>query len=50
MVYKRLSLYDFSVYMDRSWDFKSDYHQNYSDAMNFLEDSVVKSFSFAAGN
>ena len=24
------------------WDFKSSYHQNYKDALDFLEDSVVK--------
>ena len=42
MVYDRLSQYDFSVYIDRAWDFNSAYHQNYKDALDFLEDSVVK--------
>ena len=42
MVYNRLSLYDFSVYIDRAWDFSNSYHQNYKDALAFLEDSVVK--------
>ena len=42
MVYERLSQYDFSVYIDRAWDFSSSYHQNYKDALDFLEDSVVK--------
>jgi len=42
MVYNRLSQYDFSVYIDRAWDFNSPYHQNYKDALDFLEDSVVK--------
>lgn len=41
-VYDRLSQYDFSVYIDRAWDFNSAYHQNYMDALDFLEDSVVK--------
>ncbi len=42
MVYERLSHYDFSVYIERAWDFNSSYHQNYKDAIDFLEDSVVK--------
>lgn len=42
MVYNRLSLYDFSVYIDMAWDFNSTYHQNYMDALDYLEDSVVK--------
>lgn len=42
MVYDRLSQYDFSVYIDRAWDFNSAYNQNYKDALDFLEDSVVK--------
>lgn len=42
MVNNRLSRYDFSVYIDRAWDFNSTYHQNYKDALVFLEDSVVK--------
>ena len=42
MVYERLSQYDFSVYIDKAWDFNSPYHQNYKDALDFLEDSVVK--------
>ena len=41
MVYNRLSQYDFSVYIDKAWDFKSPYHQNYKDALDFLEDSVI---------
>lgn len=42
MVYNRLSLYDFDVYIDRAWDFNSAYHQNYMDALDYLENSVVK--------
>ncbi|MBR3455384.1 MAG: toll/interleukin-1 receptor domain-containing protein [Bacteroidaceae bacterium] len=42
MVYNRLSQYDFSVYIDRAWDFNSTYHQNYMDALDYLEKSVVK--------
>lgn len=41
-VYERLLQYDFSVYIDTFWDFSKDYHQNYNDALRFLEDSVVK--------
>lgn len=41
-VYERLLQYDFSVYIDTLWDFSKDYHQNYTDALRFLEDSVVK--------
>lgn len=43
MVYNRLSKYDFSVYIDRAWNFKSSYNQNYKDAVDFLENSVTKS-------
>ncbi len=43
MVYNRLSIYDFSVYIDRAWNFKSSYNQNYKDAVDFLENSVAKS-------
>lgn len=43
MVYNRLSIYDFSVYIDRAWDFKSSYNQNYKDAVDFLVNSVAKS-------
>lgn len=42
MVYKRLSLYDFSVYIDRAWDFNNGYNQDYKDALDYLENSVVK--------
>ena len=42
MAYKRLMQYDFSVYIDTYWDFNNTYHQNYKDALDFLEDSVVK--------
>lgn len=42
MVYKRLSQLDFAVYIDRAWDFSSSYHQNYKDALDYLENSVVK--------
>lgn len=42
MVYNRLSRLDFAVYIDRAWDFNSTYHQNYKDALEFLENSVVK--------
>lgn len=42
MVYERLSQYDFSVYIDKAWDFNSFYHQSYQDALDFLEDTVVK--------
>lgn len=42
MVYNRLSRLDFAVYIDRAWDFNSIYHQNYKDALDFLENSVVK--------
>lgn len=42
MVYKRLLQYDFFVYIDTFWDFNNTYHQNYKDALDFLEDSVVK--------
>lgn len=42
LVYKRLSQYDFSVYMDTFWNSISTYHQSYKDALDFLEDSVVK--------
>ena len=42
MVYKRLLQYDFSVYIDTFWDFNNEYHQDYKDALVFLEDSVVK--------
>lgn len=42
MVYNRLSLLDFAVYIDRAWDFNSTYHQNYKDALDYLEKSVVK--------
>lgn len=42
MVYERLSLYDFSVYMDMLWDPNKKYHQKYKDALRFLEDSMVK--------
>lgn len=42
MVYNRLSRLDFAVYIDRAWDFNSTYHQNYKDALDFLENSVVK--------
>ena len=42
MVYNRLLQLDFAVYIDRAWDFKSAYHQNYKDALDFLENSVVK--------
>lgn len=41
-VYNRLSLLDFAVYVDRAWDFNSTYHQNYKDALDYLENSVVK--------
>lgn len=41
MVYKRLLQYEFSVYIDTYWDFNSSYHQNYKDALDFLEESVV---------
>lgn len=42
MVYNRLSLMDFSVYIDRAWDFNHVYHQSYRDALDYLENSVVK--------
>lgn len=42
MVYNRLSQYDFSVYIDRAWDFNATYHQNYKEALDFLEKSVIK--------
>lgn len=42
MVYNRLRLYDFAVYIDRAWDFNNTYHQNYMDALNYLKNSVVK--------
>ena len=42
MVYNRLSQLDFAVYIDRAWDFSSSYHQNYKDALDYLENSVVK--------
>ena len=42
MVYNRLSRLDFAVYIARAWDFNSTYHQNYKDALDFLENSVVK--------
>lgn len=42
MVYNRLSLYDFSVYIDRAWDFNNAYNQSYKDALDYLENSVVK--------
>lgn len=42
MVFNRLSLYDFSVYIDRAWDSKNAYQQKYSDTIHFLEDSVAK--------
>lgn len=42
MVYNRLSRLDFAVYIDRAWDFNITYHQNYKDALDFLENSVVK--------
>lgn len=42
MVFNRLSLYDFSVYIDRAYDSKNAYHQKYSDTLRFLEDSVAK--------
>lgn len=42
-VYKRLSCYDFLVYIDMFWNFNKDYHQKYEDALKFLHNSVVKS-------
>ena len=42
MVYNREARLDFAVYIDRAWDFNSTYHQNYKDALEFLENSVVK--------
>ena len=42
MVYNRLSLMDFSVYIDRAWDLKHTYNQKYKDALDYLENSVVK--------
>lgn len=42
MVYNRLSRLDFAVYIDRAWDFNSTYNQNYKDAIDYLENSVVK--------
>lgn len=48
MVYNRLFLNDFSVYIDRAWDFNNSYHQNYKDALEFLEDSVVKANGYVS--
>ena len=45
-VYNRLSRLDFAVYIDRAWDFNSTYHQNYKDALDYLENSVVKANGF----
>lgn len=42
MVYNRLSRLDFAVYIDRAWDFNNTYQQNYTDALAYLENSVVK--------
>ena len=42
IVYNRLSCLDFAVYIDRAWDFNSTYNQNYKDALDYLENSVVK--------
>ena len=42
MVYNRLSRLDFAVYIDRAWDFNSTYNQNYKDALDYLENSLVK--------
>lgn len=42
MIYNRLSCLDFAVYIDRAWDFNSIYNQNYKDALDYLENSVVK--------
>ena len=42
MVYNRLSNLDFSVYIDRAWDFSQPYNQKYSDTINYLTDSVIK--------
>lgn len=42
MVYNRLSQLDFAVYIDRAWDFNSTYNQNYKDALDYLENSIVK--------
>lgn len=42
MVYNRLAQLDFAVYVDRAWDFNSTYHQKYKDALDYLENSVVK--------
>ena len=41
-VYNRLSIYDFSVYIDRAWDFNTSYNQNYKEALDYLEKSVVR--------
>ncbi len=37
IVYKRLSQYDFSVYIDRFWDSFHGYKQNYGDAVRFID-------------
>lgn len=42
IVYNRLSKYDFSVYIDKAWDFSKAYHQDYKETLNALEDTVVK--------
>lgn len=42
MVYNRLSRLDFAVYIDRAWDFNSTYNQSYKNALDYLENSVVK--------
>lgn len=40
MVYRRLSLYDFAVYIDRLWKSTDSYTQNYADALEFLKSTV----------
>lgn len=42
MVYNRLSQLDFAVYIDRAWDFNNTCQQNYTDALDYLENSIVK--------
>lgn len=42
MVYNRLSKLDFSVYIDRLWDFSQPYKQKYCDTIHHLTDSVIR--------
>lgn len=49
-VYKRLILYDFSVYIDRLWDTTGNYNQDYEDTLKFLGSTVNQGYVISIMN